>query len=94
MFGRLKYWRRVATRFARCPTVFFSAVASPPSKLLGLITDVLTLSSTASINLWRGRTLTAPADSTVREQSDHRAELIAIRRGSAGKRSSSCSSEM
>jgi transposase len=26
MFGRLKDWRRVATRYDRCPTVFFSAV--------------------------------------------------------------------
>jgi transposase len=25
MFGRLKDWRRVATRYDRCPTVFFSA---------------------------------------------------------------------
>ncbi|MBS1037863.1 transposase, partial [Gluconobacter cerinus] len=23
MFGRLKDWRRVATRYDRCPTVFF-----------------------------------------------------------------------
>ena len=27
MFGRLKDWRRVATRYDRCPTVFLSAVA-------------------------------------------------------------------
>ena len=27
MFGRLKDWRRVATRYDRCPTVFFSAIA-------------------------------------------------------------------
>lgn len=27
MFGRLKDWRRAATRHDRCPTVFFSAVA-------------------------------------------------------------------
>jgi IS5 family transposase len=27
MFGRLKDWRRVATRYNRCPTVFLSAVA-------------------------------------------------------------------
>lgn len=26
MFGRLKDWRRVAARYDRCPTVFFSAV--------------------------------------------------------------------
>ena len=27
MFGRLKDWRHVATRYDRCPTVFLSAVA-------------------------------------------------------------------
>ena len=27
MFGRLKDWCRVATRYDRCPTVFFSAIA-------------------------------------------------------------------
>lgn len=27
MFGRLKDWRRVATRHDRCPTIFFSAIA-------------------------------------------------------------------
>jgi len=27
IFGRLKDWRRVATRYDRCPTVFFSALA-------------------------------------------------------------------
>ena len=27
MFGRLKDWRRVATRYDRCPTAFFSAIA-------------------------------------------------------------------
>ncbi|MBS1064232.1 transposase [Gluconobacter wancherniae] len=26
MFGRLKDWRRVATRYDRCPNVFFSAI--------------------------------------------------------------------
>ena len=26
MFGRFKDWRRVATRYDRCPTVFFSAI--------------------------------------------------------------------
>ncbi|GAD09100.1 transposase and inactivated derivatives [Gluconobacter frateurii NBRC 103465] len=26
MFGRLKGWRRVATRYERCPTIFFSAI--------------------------------------------------------------------
>ncbi|MFW2542874.1 transposase, partial [Primorskyibacter sp. 2E107] len=27
MFGRLKDWRRVATRYDRCPRVFLSAIA-------------------------------------------------------------------
>ncbi|KRB85343.1 transposase [Sphingomonas sp. Root710] len=27
MFGRLKDWRRVATRYDRCPTAFFAAIA-------------------------------------------------------------------
>ncbi|KUP94683.1 transposase DDE domain protein [Tritonibacter horizontis] len=27
MFGRLKDWRRVATRYERCPKVFLSAIA-------------------------------------------------------------------
>ncbi len=27
MFGRLKDWRRVATRYDRCPPVFFSVIA-------------------------------------------------------------------
>ncbi|GAD50932.1 hypothetical protein NT2_13_00180 [Caenibius tardaugens NBRC 16725] len=27
IFGRLKDWRRVATRYDRCPMVFFSAIA-------------------------------------------------------------------
>ena len=27
MFGRLKDWRRVATRYDRCPKVFMSAIA-------------------------------------------------------------------
>ncbi|KPP86963.1 MAG: transposase [Rhodobacteraceae bacterium HLUCCA08] len=27
MFGRLKHWRRIATRYDRCPKVFLSAIA-------------------------------------------------------------------
>ncbi len=27
MFGRIKDWRRVATRYDRCPKVFLSAIA-------------------------------------------------------------------
>jgi len=36
MFGRLKDWRRVATRYDRCPTVFFSAVALAATVLFWL----------------------------------------------------------
>jgi hypothetical protein len=43
MFGRLKDWRRVATRYDRCPTVFLSAVALAATVMFGLW--VLTLVS-------------------------------------------------
>ena len=36
MFGRLKDWRRVATRDDRCPAVFLSAVALAATVLLWL----------------------------------------------------------
>ena len=36
MFGRLKDWRRVATRYDRCPTVFFSAVCLAATALFWL----------------------------------------------------------
>ncbi len=36
MFGRLKDWRRVATRYDRCPTVFFSAIALAATVLFWL----------------------------------------------------------
>jgi transposase len=36
MFGRLKDWRRVATRYDRCPTVFFAAIALAATILLWL----------------------------------------------------------
>ena len=36
MFGRLKDGRRVATRYDRCPTVFFSAVALAATVLFWL----------------------------------------------------------
>lgn len=37
IFGRLKDWRRVATRYDRCPTVVFFAIAQPirRTRLLG-----------------------------------------------------------
>ena len=36
MFGRLKDWRRVATRYDRCPTVFFSILALAATVLFWL----------------------------------------------------------
>ena len=36
MFGRLKDWRRVATRYDRCPTVYFSALALAATVLFWL----------------------------------------------------------
>jgi transposase len=34
MFGRLKDWRRVATRYDRCLTVFFCAIALAATVIL------------------------------------------------------------
>jgi len=36
IFGRLKDWRRVATRYDRCPTVFLSAIALAATVLFWL----------------------------------------------------------
>jgi transposase len=36
MFGRLKDWRRVATRYDRCPKVFLSAIALASTDLFWL----------------------------------------------------------
>lgn len=36
MFGRRKDWRGVATRYDRCPTVFFSAIALAATIILWL----------------------------------------------------------
>ena len=36
MFGRLKDWRRVATRYDRCPIVFFSVIALAATVLFWL----------------------------------------------------------
>jgi len=36
MFGRLKDWRRVATRYGRCPTVFAAAIALAATVLFWL----------------------------------------------------------
>ena len=40
MFGRLKDWRRVATRYDRCPKVFLSAIALAATVIywLGVLT--------------------------------------------------------
>ncbi len=36
MFGRLKDWRRLATRYDRCPTAFLSAIALAATVLFWL----------------------------------------------------------
>jgi len=36
IFGRLKNWRRAATRYDRCPTVFFSALTLAATVLFWL----------------------------------------------------------
>lgn len=36
MLGRLNHWRRVATRYDRCPTVYFSALALAATVLFSL----------------------------------------------------------
>ena len=36
MFGRLKDWRRIATRYDRCPRVFLSAIALAATVLFWL----------------------------------------------------------
>ncbi|KQR81372.1 transposase [Sphingomonas sp. Leaf343] len=43
MFGRLKHWRRVATRYDRWPTVFLSAIALAATVIFWLDQRVLTL---------------------------------------------------
>ena len=37
MFGRLKDWRRVATRYDRCPKVFLSAIALAATVIFWLL---------------------------------------------------------
>jgi transposase len=36
MFGRLKDWRRIATRYDRCPKVFPSAIALAAAVIFSL----------------------------------------------------------
>ncbi|GAA0743245.1 transposase [Sphingomonas trueperi] len=43
MFGRLRGWRRVATRYDRCPTAFFSAITRLPTSYSGDYQRVPTL---------------------------------------------------
>lgn len=43
MFGRLEDWRRVATRYDRCPTAFFSALSPGVTVLFWLDERVLRL---------------------------------------------------
>lgn len=55
MFGRLKDWRRVATRYDRCPTVFFSALALAATVMIvadhGQDHDQLTIANTNVIEI-------------------------------------------
>jgi len=51
MFGRLKDWRRVATRYDRCPKVFMSAIALAATVLFWLC--VLSLRSPTALD-WHG----------------------------------------
>ncbi len=46
MFDRLKDWRRVATRYDRCPTVFFSAICLAATIIFWL--SVLSLDAVAA----------------------------------------------
>ncbi len=48
MFGRLKDWRRVATRYDRCPKVFLSAIALAATVIYWL--SVLTIGSFDAAN--------------------------------------------
>ena len=47
MFGRLKDWRRVATRYDRCPKVFLSAIALAATVIywLGILTLIFQIVS-------------------------------------------------
>ena len=45
MFGRLKDWRRVATRYDRCPQVFLSAIAHAATAIYWLRVLILTAAS-------------------------------------------------
>jgi hypothetical protein len=55
MFGRLRDWRRVATRYDRCPTVFFSAIALAAIIIFWLGSTFLTLGKGGSLAAHCGR---------------------------------------
>ena len=48
MFGRLKDWRRIATRYDRCAHAFFSAICIAAAILGVICNDVLSLASAGS----------------------------------------------
>jgi len=50
MFGQLKDWRRVAKRYDRCPTVFFSAVYLAATVMFRLCVLSLGQSNLAKFN--------------------------------------------
>lgn len=54
MFGRLKDWRRVATRYDRCPNVFLSAIALAATVLFWLRVLSLVYPGTAQHALLSG----------------------------------------
>ena len=63
MFGRLKDWRRVATRYDRCPKVFLSATALAALVIYWL--SVLTLSwwaTSSGVNHYLFSSITCPSD--------------------------------
>ena len=51
MFGRLKDWRRIHTRYDRCAHTFMSAICIAASRhLLALINEFLSLASESAWN--------------------------------------------
>ena len=50
MFGKLKDWRRVATRYDRCAHTFFSAICIAASVIFYLNQSVLTLETGTHLN--------------------------------------------
>jgi hypothetical protein len=55
MYGRLKDWRRVATRYDRCPEVFLSAIALAATVMLWLCVLILGVSHPIELRLCRSQ---------------------------------------